>query len=119
MQKRKEQHEARRARAREREEEEVAEVRVVEEKRPDVRIIKEEPQYTSLARPMATLAESRAASEALPTPTVKYTRGRSLDEVLFANPKLSAGAKLVLASEILGRPKSLRRSLREGGRQAV
>jgi hypothetical protein len=36
-------------------------------------------------------------------------RARSLDEVVFRNPRYSPGAKLLLASEILGKPRSTRR----------
>jgi hypothetical protein len=35
-------------------------------------------------------------------------RGRSLDEMLFRNPRLTPGAKLLLASEILGKPRGRR-----------
>lgn len=35
-------------------------------------------------------------------------RKRTLDEIIFQNPRFSPGARLVLASEILNRPRALR-----------
>jgi hypothetical protein len=60
--------------------------------------------------PVASIAQLRAgAGEPVPTAAARARRGPSLDERLFRNARLSPGAKLVLASEILGRPKSQRR----------
>lgn len=61
---------------------------------PAIRIIEEEPAPLP---PIEKLADPAAP------------RRRSLDDVLFANPRWGAAAKLVVASEILSRPKALRR----------
>lgn len=45
----------------------------------------------------------------IPVVTSSARRVRTLDERLFSNPRFTAGAKLLLASEILGKPKSRRR----------
>jgi hypothetical protein len=92
----------------------------------------EEEEEERLDREVRTLREPPPAAvpfEALPSAAMSSTltslppeaspaaalspravpRAVSLDERLFRNARLSAGAKLVLASEILGRPKSQRR----------
>jgi hypothetical protein len=60
-----------------------------------------EPAHKSLA----SMEETSAAKAVEPA----RARRRSLDEALFLNPRLSPGAKLLVASEILGRPRGLRR----------
>lgn len=102
MERRKREHEERRAakEARQRkadEEPEGSVIRILEEAPagPPARPVPEPPPA---ARP--------AAREA---PPAAGPRRRSLDEVLFSNRRLSPGAKLVVAAEILGRPKAARR----------
>lgn len=60
-----------------------------------------EPAHKSLV----SMEEVRATKAVEPA----RTRRRSLDEALFLNPRLSPGAKLLVASEILGKPRGLRR----------
>ena len=64
---------------------------------PEIRIVEERPVRPSELPPSAVAA---APSE---------KRRWSLEELIFANRNLSTGAKLVLANEILQRPRSLRR----------
>jgi len=45
---------------------------------------------------------------------IHRTRARSLDEIVFRNPRLSPGAKLLLASEILSNPRARRGSRTRG-----
>lgn len=53
--------------------------------------------------PPQRLEEAPPAASAAPR-----ERARSLDEILFRNPRLSPGAKLLIAAEILGKPRSRR-----------
>lgn len=59
----------------------------------------EEAPQTLVARDEARAAQ--ASPSARPR--------RSLDDLVFRNPRLSPGAKLLLASEILGKPRAARR----------
>jgi type IV secretory pathway VirB10-like protein len=47
-------------------------------------------------------------AEGAPAEVAHRKRDRSLDEIVFRNPRLSPGAKLLLASEILGNPRARR-----------
>ena len=57
-------------------------------------------------RALVSMEEIRATASAEPAPP---RRGRSLDDLLFRNPRLTPGARLLVAAEILGTPRSRRR----------
>ena len=81
-------------------------LRIIEESpAPELKIIEETPA------PAAAL-EAAPGEIAEPPPEawhpVSKERKRSLDEIIFRNPRLSPGARLVLATEILNRPHALR-----------
>ena len=57
----------------------------------------------------ATPASAPQDASTVPVVTSSARRVRTLDERLFSNPRFTAGAKLVLASEILGKPRGRRR----------
>lgn len=78
------------------EDEEIRKLRVA--KRPAEPAVAPEPEA-----PVQRLAEAAGAEVA------HRKRARSLDEILFRNSRLSPGAKLVLAGEILGKPRARRR----------
>jgi hypothetical protein len=95
-------------------EEEVEEADEEEELDREVRTIREAKATEEVFRqPLPDEAVSPAAApqdpSSVPVVTSSARRIRTLDERLFSNPRFTAGAKLVLASEILGRPKSRRR----------
>ena len=84
---------------------------------PVVRIIREtpdpEPDVMIIEEPAAPAVIEAAPVESVePSQKVfqspSQRRKRSLDEIIFRNPRLSPGARLVLASEILNRPLALR-----------
>jgi hypothetical protein len=104
MERRRQVYEARRAAAAEAQAEgEVAE-EVEEEVEPEPEAA---PAPPPPPRPVVSALEE---ARAVPLPVVgPPPRGPSIDERLFRNPRLSPGAKLVLAAEILGRPRALRR----------
>ena len=54
-------------------------------------------------------APAQRLAESAPAEVAHRKRERSLDEILFRNSRLSPGAKLVLASEILAKPRATRR----------
>ena len=85
--------------------EEVEEVEVVEE--PPAR----PPALANASTPQAPAFQHvEVTVPRLPTATAGHRAlHRTLDEIVFRNPRLSPGAKLVLASEILGKPRALRR----------
>jgi len=110
MERRRQAYEARRAAAAEAE----AEGEVAEEVEEEV---EESPRRETRIRRIVVVPEERAAAPAVeevpaePIPAVIEAPAYrpSLDDRLFRNSRLSAGAKLVLAAEILGRPRSVRR----------
>ena len=73
---------------------------------PELKIIEESPA------PEDFETEPEESVEAPPRVygSPSHGRKRTLDEIIFRNPRLSPGARLVLASEILSRPRSLRNS---------
>ncbi len=99
MRRRRQKHEEARAR------EEGAPVQVVGEPRPRPPMAVPKPPPAPPPGPAAEPApHSVSPAEAPPLPA-----RLSLEDRLFRNPSLGAGAKLVVAAEILGRPKALRR----------
>ena len=74
----------------------------VEEEAPPPPPAPPEPAHT----PLVSLEELRAAP-AIEAPRPR--RGRSLEELVFRNARFTPGAKLLVASEILGKPRGLRR----------
>lgn len=89
----------------------------------EVEVVQETPRPEPVAAPSAgfvhadtsappapTFVHAETGAPRLPTPAAGR-RGvhRTLDEIVFLNPRLTPGAKLLLASEILGRPRGLRR----------
>ena len=79
--------------------EEIRRMRVARRPAPEPEAVAPEPEE----EPVQHLAEGGPAEMA------HRARPRTLDEILFRNPRLSPGAKLLLASEILGKPRSARR----------
>jgi hypothetical protein len=61
--------------------------------------------YGQLPDEAVSAAAAPQDASTVPVVTSSARRVRTLDERLFANPRFTAGAKLLLASEILGRPK--------------
>ena len=71
----------------------------VRRRAPEIRIIEELPDRS---KPVSTLASVDEWGKT-------NVEGLSLEKRLFSNRRLSTAAKMVLANEILQRPKSLRR----------
>lgn len=69
-----------------------------------VEVVEEEVRERPVAPPEAVAVVPMV----LPPPPSARPRYRSLDEIVFRNPRLSPGAKLLLAAEILGKPRSRR-----------
>jgi len=65
--------------------------------------------YEQLPDEAVTPAAAAQDASTIPVVTSSARQVRTLDERLFSNPRFTAGAKLILASEILGRPKFGRR----------
>lgn len=71
----------------------------------------EEPAYAQAAEPepvrapLVSMEEIRASGATSPVPA---RRPRSLNEILFRNDRFSPEAKLLVAAEIMGRPRSAR-----------
>lgn len=93
------------------EEEAAAEaIEVVEETPPPVPAESSGPRFVHAETSAPAFVHVETTVPRLPT-AVAGNRGvqRTLDEIVFRNPRLTPGAKLLLASEILGKPRALRR----------
>lgn len=77
--------------------------RMRETKRPAEEVEPDEPEEAP--RSLVAMEQLRAGQ----VEATAARKRRSLDEILFRNPRLTPGAKLLLASEILARPRSARR----------
>ena len=90
--------------------------RDVEDDEPEVESDDEIRRMRETRRPVVETVEVpepedpiQRLAEGAPAEMPHRNRARSLDEILFRNPRLSSGAKLLLASEILGKPRAARR----------
>lgn len=110
MERRKREAEEARRRAEAEAEEEAEEIEVVEETPPPAPAESSGPRFVHAETSAPAFVHAETSVPRLPT-AVAGNRGvqRTLDQIVFRNPRLTPGAKLVLASEIMGKPRALRR----------